>query len=77
MRIKEVSEANLTEEQVLSSWIDELVHDPSQDAVIMTLLNGRSYTVYGVDEEMYDQWIAAPSKGKFWHEYIRDYHQVI
>ncbi len=67
----------INEEQVFSSWIDDLTFDDGQQSAIMTLINGRSYTVYGVDEELFNSWVDAPSQGKFWHEYIRDFHQVI
>ena len=66
----------LDEEAVLSSWIDDLTYDPSQQAVIMSLLSGRSYTVYDMDEDNFDSWVRAPSQGRYWHEYIRDFHQV-
>ncbi len=72
-----VLEAMLEEDQVLSSWIDDLTYIPDQDAVLMTLLSGRNYMVYDMGEEMFDAWIDAPSQGVFWHEYIRDFHQVM
>ena len=67
----------LTEEAVLSSWIEDLTFDPSQDAIIMALHSGRAYTIYGMDEDMFDMWTEAPSKGKFWHEYVRDFQQIV
>ena len=67
----------LTEEAVLSSWIEDLTYDHEQGSVIMTLLSGRSYTLYDLDEEFYEEWLAAPSKGIFWHEYVRDFTQVV
>ena len=76
-RTESVYENMLEEDQVLSSWIADLEFDDSQDSILMTLLNGRNYTVYDVDEDLYQSWMGAPSKGKFWHEYIRDFHSVI
>lgn len=72
-----VLEAMLEEDQVFSSWIDDLTYVPDQEAVLMTLLSGRNYMVYEMEEEMFDAWIDAPSQGVFWHEYIRDFHQVM
>lgn len=61
----------LTEEMVMSSWIMDLTYDEEQEAVIMTLLSGRSYSIAGVEEDLYDMWIGASSKGKFWHQAIK------
>lgn len=61
----------LDEESVFSSWIDDLTLDRNGD-VIMTLLSGRRYRVSDVGEDMYGDWIGSMSKGKYWHNYIKN-----
>lgn len=74
MRIDEII---LTEQSVISSWIAGLtmVKGRSGD-VTMALGNGRRYLVKGVGSQLYQQWLAAPSKGTFWHENIRNQYRV-
>ena len=64
-----ISEIQLDEVKVLSSWIADLTY--KNNGVIMTLLNGRSYFVGGIPEGLFRRWVSAPSKGKFWHSDIR------
>ena len=64
-----LSEIQLDEIGVLSSWIQDL--DYANNSVIMTLNNGRRYRILGVPEGMFRQWVKAPSKGKYWHSDIR------
>ena len=71
MKIMEII-ARLDEVAVLSSWIDEI--DYNGNDVLMTLLDGNEYKVYDVEEDIYDEWVTAPSKGKYWHGYVRDYY---
>lgn len=64
-----LDELTLTEQAVLSSWIDDLTLD--KNGVIMTLGNGRQYRVARVSPTTYRAWVSAPSKGKFWHRRIK------
>ena len=75
MRLFEI-EMNLDEEQVFSSWIDEISYD-GNGRVLLLLLSGRQYIVHDVPEEVFEEWLEAPSKGKFWHSDIRDYYIVM
>ena len=70
MRLYEI----LQEKRVLSSWIDSL--DYVDINVIMILDNGRTYTIHKVPPVIYDKWMVAPSKGKFWHANIAGKYQV-
>lgn len=67
---------NLFEETVDSSWIAELDYEDAGN-VIMELLSGRRYRIYGVPEDIFQSWLQADSKGKFWHAYLRGMYQVI
>ena len=67
---------NLFEEMVDSSWISELEYEDAGN-VIMELLSGRRYRIYGVPEDIFESWLEADSKGKFWHAYLRGMYQTI
>lgn len=76
MKIFEI-EQMLDEEAVFSSWIDDLsLTDDQSGDVLMTLHSGRKYVISDVGEDLYNEWIDAMSKGKFWHTNIRDYYTV-
>jgi hypothetical protein len=49
-----------------SSWIQGLEYDEETGEFLMHLNSGRSYQVQDADEELFDEWSAASSKGKFW-----------
>jgi hypothetical protein len=73
-----MSEIIINEVPVISSWISDLtlVKGRSGD-VTMALGNGNRYSVKGVGAQLYSQWAAAPSKGIFWHENIKNQFPVI
>lgn len=71
MKIKELF---ISEEPVISSWIADLSLDGTN--VIMTLGNGNSYVIQGIDSELYQSWLNAASKGRFWHNQIKNTYQV-
>lgn len=60
---------------VYSSWISSLGYDPSGD-MEFNLLQGRDYTVHGIDPETYARWMDADSKGQFYHRYIKDRYTI-
>ena len=66
----------LNEVAVNSSWIADLEYDGDYGDVIMTLNSGRTYQVAGVPEGMFEEWVLADSKGKFWHSDIRDHYRT-
>lgn len=69
MRLNQINEV-----QVLSSWINDLRYE--NDAVIMVLDDGHQYRIGGVPEGMFRQWIMSHSKGKYWHDNIRDHYHI-
>jgi len=64
-----LSEIQIDEVSVMSSWISDLDFD--HNVTFMTLNNGRRYRILGLPEGTFRQWAHAPSKGKFWHSNIR------
>ena len=71
-----VEEAMLDEQPVLSSWIADITL-ANDGSVTITLGNDRRYSVKAVGDQIYQAWIAAPSKGKFWHQQIKNNHAVV
>lgn len=72
MRIKEI----ITEDPVASSWISDLTLQNNGRDVTMALNNGRRYRVRNLGPQVYNQWLAAPSKGRFWHDQIKNRYVV-
>lgn len=70
MRLYEI----LEEQRVLSSWIKSI--DYVDTKIIMILDNGRKYTIHKTPPVIYDNWLVAPSKGKFWHANIARKYKV-
>ena len=50
--------------------------DTSGNCVFATR-SGNRYRVEGLGEQLYRQWIAAPSKGQFFNDAIRDQYTVV
>ena len=73
MRLSEIA---LIEEPVMSSWIEDLTYDEANGGTIMSLNNGNQYLVNGMSEDDFTFWLESDSKGKHWHAYIRDLHNV-
>jgi hypothetical protein len=69
-------ELQLEEEPVLSSWISDITLQRNGRDATMSLGNGRRYSVLGLGPQLYAAWIAAPSKGKFWHAQVKQKFQV-
>lgn len=73
--LTQVTETEILDEiEVASSWIQDLTWDDG--AVLLTLNNGKRYRVHDVNANTFRRWIAAPSKGKFWHLEMRGLHNV-
>jgi hypothetical protein len=70
-----LSELQIDEVAVLSSWIADLEIDRDGD-VLMTLNNGRAYVVQRAGDDVYRAWTGASSKGKFWHSDIKGNYSV-
>lgn len=71
----------LNEEAVLSSWIEDLSYSAPEDGsgegdVEMTLNNGRAYVFYNVPYSVYEEWVTYPSKGQYYHNYMKGNYEV-
>jgi len=72
MLIREI----LKEVAVQSSWISNLIYNRPNKILTWKLNNGRVYSVEMITRTQFDKWKAAPSKGKFFHQYIKGRHKV-
>ena len=62
----------LLEKPVLSSWITDLTHNRPNKVLTMRLSNGKSFSIPGITRTTFEQWTRSPSKGRFFHKYIKD-----
>lgn len=67
--------AEVTEAPVVSSWITDITL-ADDDSVTVALNDGKRYRVEAVGDAVYQQWLTAPSKGRFFHEQIKDNYEV-
>lgn len=61
---------------MISSWIAELVLQDNNLDVTMVLGDGKRYRVNSVGPAVYQQWMQASSKGRFWHDQIKNNYTV-
>jgi len=50
-----------------SGWISELCYDSSR---VTATMSGSKYTFCGISRSLFDEWVSAPSLGKFYHARI-------
>jgi KTSC domain len=64
--------------QVESEAIDEIAYEPRQSVLLVRFAHGGWYTYFGVPAAVYEEFIAAESHGRYFHEHVRDrypYHR--
>lgn len=66
----------LNEKEVESTWIVDLMHNRPNNEVRMKLSDGKLYRILGITRTGIEAWINSPSKGQYFHENIKPYHQV-
>jgi len=59
-------------EQVASSNIVSAGYDPDNETMEIEFTNGTVYQFFNVSEALYQQFLQAPSKGKFFNTYIKN-----
>jgi hypothetical protein len=62
----------MNRDPVSSSSITSVGYDDQSQTLEIEFSNGSVYQYYNVGSDMFDQFIAAPSKGQFLHAYIRN-----
>jgi len=66
----------LTEKPVQSSWITDLWYNRPNKTVTMRLSNGRRFSIPGITRAGFEKWVNNNSKGRYFHDFIKDNHQV-
>jgi len=66
----------LTEKPVESTWITDLVYTRPTKTLTMRLSDGKSYKIPGISRATFETWYKANSKGKFFHNFIKNKYQV-
>ena len=57
--------------RVSSSSIASIGYDADTETLVVEFVTGRVYRYLGVDEEVHEAFMSAPSKGTFFNEQIR------
>ena len=66
----------LIEKKVESQWITDVRYSRPQRILTMTLSNGRSFLIPGASRKTFERWTSAPSKGQFFHEFIKGQYPI-
>ena len=66
----------LIEKAVESSWITDIVYNRPNRVLTMRMSDGKAYSVPNITRTTFEQWLKAPSKGQFFHRYIKDVYPV-
>lgn len=72
MRASEI----LNEKPVESSWITDLTYNRPNKTLTMRLSNGKRFSIPGITRGTFEQWAKAPSKGRFFHDRIKNTYEV-
>lgn len=75
MKIKEF----LIEKPVTSSWQMDIAYNRKTKVATMKVQHhrgGGTYEIIGMSRREFDKWHAAPSKGKYWHYFIKGFYDV-
>lgn len=57
---------------VTSTNLAQVGYDNQRNVLRVVFASGRAYDYYNVDEQMYRHLLQAPSKGRFFHQYIKN-----
>jgi hypothetical protein len=61
----------ICEKPVQSTWITDLTHNRPNRVLTMRLSNGKSFSINGINRGMFERWTRSPSKGQFWHKFVK------
>ena len=57
--------------EVDSSWINALNYFEEEEGLEVNLINGKTYVYFGVAKAIFNAFVEADSKGKFYNDYIK------
>lgn len=72
MKIQEI----LCEKSVESAWISDLTYNRPNRTLTMRLSNGKTFSIPGITRATFEKWTKSPSKGAYFHEYIKDNFKI-
>lgn len=58
-----------------SSLVQRAIYDPAKATLAVTFTTGRTYLYFGVPAELYEDFLAAESRGQFFNWRIRDQYE--
>lgn len=58
---------------IRSSFIDESSYDRVTGDLVLTFSDGTQIVYHGVPPSLYTSFITSPSKGRFWHQRLKDW----
>jgi KTSC domain len=58
-----------------SSAVSSIEYDPDRKEMYVTFTSGSRYTYFKVPQDVYENWLAAPSIGEYFSEHIRDRYE--
>ena len=65
-----------TESPVQSSWQADLSYDRANGDIIMVTNKNMRYRIHQVPFNVYRNWRRSPSKGKYWHKFVKNNYQI-
>ncbi len=57
---------------VASTAVTDLDYEPRKRRLLVRFVSGERYAYEGVPQELYADFVAAASKGRFFHDEVRD-----
>lgn len=66
----------LKEKSVESSWITDLTYNRPNKTLTMRLSNGKVFSIPGITRTTFEQWIKSQSKGRYFHEKVKDNYRI-
>lgn len=66
----------LNEKPVESAWISDLIYNRPNKTLTMRLSNGKRYSIPGITRTTFEKWVKSPSKGEYFHQFIKGRYQV-
>lgn len=67
----------LTEVAVESTWISSVSYNRPNKILTLVTNVGSTYKIANVPRSFFDKWKNSPSKGKFYHENVKDRFNLI
>jgi len=64
------------EAPVQSSWQADLSYNKEEQYIVMVTNKDARYKISNVPPQVYSNWRRSPSKGKYWHKFIKNNYEI-